>query len=99
MGYLPCRYELEKELLEGTVNVPNLPMTWSERMTSYLGCAPKDDAQGVLQASSSLQKFFFSCIPHLSSHLSCNLGFMISSTQLFSCSETRMQPMHGDSLE
>ena len=47
-----CRYELEKELMEGTVSVPDLPRIWKERMTSYLGCTPKDDAQGVLQASS-----------------------------------------------
>lgn len=48
-----CRYELEKELMEGTVSVAELPQIWNERMTSYLGCTPKDDAQGVLQASSS----------------------------------------------
>ena len=34
--------------------MPDLPRIWNERMTSYLGCTPKDDAQGVLQASASL---------------------------------------------
>ncbi|CAL5221981.1 g4264 [Coccomyxa viridis] len=47
--HIILRYELEKELLEGTVSVPDLPRIWNERMTSYLGCTPKDDAQGVLQ--------------------------------------------------
>ena len=43
------RYELEKELVEGSVKVEQLPKLWNERMTSYLGCTPADDAQGVLQ--------------------------------------------------
>ena len=43
------RYELEKELVEGTVAVEQLPALWKERMTAYLGCTPADDAQGVLQ--------------------------------------------------
>ena len=45
------RYELEKELMEGSVKVDDLPEIWKERMAAYLGCTPKDDAQGVLQAS------------------------------------------------
>ena len=56
-----CRYELEKELMEGTVSVPDLPRIWNERMTSYLGCTPKDDAQGVLQASSLTRPYFWQC--------------------------------------
>lgn len=36
--------------MEGQVSVAELPKIWNERMTSYLGCTPKDDAQGVLQA-------------------------------------------------
>ena len=48
---LRCRYELEKQLMEGQVSVAELPKIWKECMTSYLGCTPKDDAQGVLQAS------------------------------------------------
>jgi Zn-dependent M32 family carboxypeptidase len=43
------RYELEKGLVEGTIAVADLPALWNERMASYLGCTPKDDAQGVLQ--------------------------------------------------
>ena len=38
--------------MEGSVKVNDLPRIWNERMTAYLGCTPKDDAQGVLQASS-----------------------------------------------
>lgn len=49
LGCQPRRYELEKGLVEGSVQVADLPRLWNERMTSFLGCTPKDDAQGVLQ--------------------------------------------------
>ena len=39
--------------MEGSVKVNDLPRIWNERMAAYLGCTPKDDAQGVLQASDS----------------------------------------------
>ena len=39
--------------MEGSVKVDDLPRIWNERMAAYLGCTPKDDAQGVLQASSN----------------------------------------------
>ena len=44
-----CRYELERGLLDGSVAVADLPRLWNERMASYLGCTPADDAEGVLQ--------------------------------------------------
>ncbi|BDA49961.1 Thermostable carboxypeptidase 1 [Coccomyxa sp. Obi] len=47
--HIILRYELEKELVEGSVKVEQLPKLWNERMASYLGCTPADDAQGVLQ--------------------------------------------------
>ena len=43
------RYELETGLMDGSVKVADLPRLWNERMQAYLGCTPKDDAQGVLQ--------------------------------------------------
>ena len=43
------RYELERGLLDGSVAVADLPRLWNERMASYLGCMPADDAEGVLQ--------------------------------------------------
>eukprot|EP00884_Botryococcus_braunii_P012398 jgi/Botrbrau1/21159/Bobra.0061s0052.1 len=47
--HIILRYELEKALLEGKVQVKELPALWNERMTSDLGCTPEDDARGVLQ--------------------------------------------------
>ena len=44
-----CRYELERQLLDGKVTVKELPALWNRRMTEYLGCTPKNDAEGILQ--------------------------------------------------
>lgn len=44
-----CRYELERQLLDGKVTVNELPALWNERMTEYLGCTPRNDAEGILQ--------------------------------------------------
>ena len=43
------RYEIEKELIEGKIEVANLPQIWNERMEKYLGITPPTDADGVLQ--------------------------------------------------
>jgi len=43
------RFELELELLEGTLAVQDLPEAWRERYQEYLGVAPTDDRDGVLQ--------------------------------------------------
>ena len=47
--HILLRFELERELLEDQVPVADLPEAWNERMESYLGIRPPDDAQGVLQ--------------------------------------------------
>jgi carboxypeptidase Taq len=43
------RYELEKELLTGTLGVSDLEEAWNERMAMYLGFRPENAAEGVLQ--------------------------------------------------
>ena len=43
------RYELEKELFDGTLQVKDLPAAWNDKMEAYLGIRPANDAQGVLQ--------------------------------------------------
>ena len=47
--HILLRYELEKELVEERLAVADLPGAWRERMQSYLGYTPRDDAEGVLQ--------------------------------------------------
>jgi len=47
--HIAMRYELEKKLLQGTVQVSELPSVWNDMIEEYLGKRPLDDAQGVLQ--------------------------------------------------
>ena len=43
------RYEIERELFSGRLDVDDLPQAWNQRMHGYLGITPPDDAVGVLQ--------------------------------------------------
>jgi len=47
--HIMLRYEIEKELIEGKIEVKDLPKIWNERMVKYLGITPPTDALGVLQ--------------------------------------------------
>jgi carboxypeptidase Taq len=47
--HIILRFELEQELLAGTVAFEDLPEIWNERMRDYLGIEPPDDSVGVLQ--------------------------------------------------
>ncbi|MFL5919251.1 MAG: carboxypeptidase M32 [Gaiellaceae bacterium] len=47
--HIILRFELEQELLAGTVAVAELPEVWNARMKLYLGVDVPDDARGVLQ--------------------------------------------------
>jgi carboxypeptidase Taq len=43
------RYELEKQLIEGTLKVNDLPAMWNKLYTEYLGITPQTNAEGCLQ--------------------------------------------------
>jgi carboxypeptidase Taq len=47
--HILLRFELENELLEGTLKVSDLPEAWNARVKSYLGIAVPNDREGVLQ--------------------------------------------------
>ena len=47
--HIMLRFELEMALLDGSLRVADLPGAWNEKMQSYLGITPPNDAQGVLQ--------------------------------------------------
>ena len=47
--HVMIRFELENELLEGDLDVADLPLAWNARMSDYLGVSPDTDADGVLQ--------------------------------------------------
>ncbi|HYL09007.1 MAG TPA: carboxypeptidase M32, partial [Candidatus Udaeobacter sp.] len=47
--HILIRFELENELLEGTLKVKDLPEAWNSRFKSYLGLNVPNDREGVLQ--------------------------------------------------
>ncbi len=47
--HIMLRLELEIALMEGDLQVADLPTAWNDRMKDYLGVVPPDDADGVLQ--------------------------------------------------
>lgn len=47
--HIMLRFELEVSLMEGTLEVSDLPEAWNSRMQEYLGLTPPNDAKGVLQ--------------------------------------------------
>jgi carboxypeptidase Taq len=47
--HIILRFELEQELINGTVDLEQLPEEWNSRMWDYLGIEVPDDTHGVLQ--------------------------------------------------
>ncbi len=47
--HIILRYELEQELVEGTLAVRDLPEAWNARFEQYLGIPVTNDIEGVLQ--------------------------------------------------
>jgi carboxypeptidase Taq len=43
------RYELEKKLIGGEVEVTEAPSAWKDLMEKYVGVRPRNDAEGILQ--------------------------------------------------
>lgn len=47
--HVMIRYELEKELLDGTLAVADIPAWWKEKYAAWLGVTVPDDKRGCLQ--------------------------------------------------
>jgi carboxypeptidase Taq len=47
--HIIIRYELERELINGTVAIESLPRLWNAKYREYLGIEPERDSHGVLQ--------------------------------------------------
>ena len=43
------RFELELSLIDGSIEVKDLPKLWNKKMKEYIGIMPKNDVEGVLQ--------------------------------------------------
>lgn len=47
--HIILRFEIEKALVEGELQVEDIPSVWNSKMQQYLGVTPSSDAQGCLQ--------------------------------------------------
>lgn len=47
--HIMIRYEIEKMIFEGEVDIMELPKIWNEKYEEYLGVTPENDAEGILQ--------------------------------------------------
>jgi carboxypeptidase Taq len=47
--HIILRFELEQDLIDGRIDLKDLPNAWNERVQQYLGLEVPDDAHGVLQ--------------------------------------------------
>ena len=47
--HIILRFEIEKQLFDGTLAVAGLPAAWAERAKELLGLTPPNDREGVLQ--------------------------------------------------
>ncbi|MDF2721958.1 MAG: peptidase [Paenibacillus sp.] len=47
--HIMIRYEIEKALFEGSLQVADLPAYWNAKYEQYLGVVPSNDGEGVLQ--------------------------------------------------
>ncbi len=43
------RFELEKELFDGTIDFDSLPQAWNDKYYKYLGVRPENDVEGLMQ--------------------------------------------------
>lgn len=43
------RFELELDLLDGKITAAELPLSWNQKITDFLGVTPDNDKEGVLQ--------------------------------------------------
>jgi len=47
--HIVVRYEIEKALISGDLDVTDVPEAWNDRYEQYLGIRPETDAEGCLQ--------------------------------------------------
>lgn len=47
--HIMLRYEIEQKLIDGSLQVKDLPVYWNAKFTEYFGITPPNDAVGVLQ--------------------------------------------------
>jgi carboxypeptidase Taq len=85
--HIMLRMELEVGLIEGSIQVDELPERWNDAMERYLGIRPASDAQGVLQDV----HWALGTIGYFPTYA---LGTLMSA-QLFDACDRDIAPTHG----
>ena len=47
--HVMIRYEIEKMIFDGDVDINELPKIWNDKYEEYLGVRPENDAEGIMQ--------------------------------------------------
>jgi carboxypeptidase Taq len=47
--HIVLRFEIERDLIRGDLEVSEVPQVWNEKMEEYLGVVPEQDSEGCLQ--------------------------------------------------
>jgi len=47
--HIVLRFEIERDLIRGDLDVAEVPAVWNDKMDDYLGVRPEDDGEGCLQ--------------------------------------------------
>jgi carboxypeptidase Taq len=47
--HIVLRFEIERDLVAGDLDVAEVPAVWNDKMEEYLGVRPETDAEGCLQ--------------------------------------------------
>ncbi len=47
--HIMLRFDMERAVLNGEISVHDAPAAWNELSGKYLGCVPRNDAEGILQ--------------------------------------------------
>ena len=47
--HILVRFEIERDLVRGDLDVSEVPQVWNDKMAAYLGIRPENDAEGCLQ--------------------------------------------------
>jgi carboxypeptidase Taq len=47
--HIMLRFDIESQIINGKVDVKDIPALWNEKMKEYFGITPKNDSEGVMQ--------------------------------------------------
>ncbi|QLK53398.1 carboxypeptidase M32 [Ehrlichia ruminantium] len=75
LAHIMLRYTLEKEMINDTLQVQDLPDAWIQGMKHYFNVTPADDFEGFLQDDSWVNGMF--------GYIPCNIISIIIASQMF----------------